>query len=114
VIAACSGAPAATSGPASALPSGAIAVVATEYAFAPSTITLPAGPALFVVNNRGAVEHQFEVFKGEQLVGDIKSIAPGATGDLPLALGAGGYTFICKLSGHDQLGMKGTLTVSGG
>jgi uncharacterized cupredoxin-like copper-binding protein len=96
------------------LPSGAIAVLATEYAFAPSTITLPTGPALFVVSNKGAVEHQFEVFKGEQLVGEIKSIAPGATGDLPLALEAGGYTFICKLSGHDQLGMKGTLTVSGG
>ena len=39
---------------------------------------------------------------------------PGLTKDLTVTLEAGDYTFVCKLNGHDQLGMKGTLTVTGG
>jgi uncharacterized cupredoxin-like copper-binding protein len=30
-----------------------------------------------------------------------------------VTLEPGEYTFVCKVNGHDQLGMKGTLTVTG-
>ena len=94
-------------------PSGAIAVVAAEYAFSPSTISAPAGEVRFWVRNGGTIEHEFEIFKGDQVVDEIEGLVPGLAKELSVTLDAGDYTFVCKLSGHDQLGMKGTLTVTG-
>jgi uncharacterized cupredoxin-like copper-binding protein len=111
VVAACGGT-APSSGPATALPSGVIAVEAKEYQFTPSSITAPAGAVMFSVKNAGAQEHEFEIFKGDQVVNEIEGLVPGLTKSLTVTLEAGEYTFVCKLSGHDQLGMKGTLTVN--
>jgi iron uptake system component EfeO len=91
-----------------------VAVSAKEYAFTPSTLTVAAGAVRFVVTNAGNEEHEFEIFKGEQVVDEIEGLVPGLTKELPVTLAAGAYTFVCKLSGHDQLGMKGTLTVTDG
>ena len=113
VLAACGG-PAAPAGSPTPVPSGVVALDAKEYAFSPAALTIPAGPARFSVRNAGSLEHEFELFNGDQLVGEIKGLTPGLTRDLAVTLAAGEYTFICKLSGHDQLGMKGTLTVTGG
>ncbi len=112
LVAAC-GAASAPSGPVTPVPSGVTAVDAKEYAFTPSTMTVAAGPTRFAVRNAGSVEHEFDVYQGDQLLGQIKGLTPGLTKELSLTLAAGDYTFICKLSGHDQLGMKGTLTVTG-
>ena len=38
---------------------------------------------------------------------------PGLAKNPPVDRAAGEYTFKCKLSGHGQLGRKGTLTVPG-
>lgn len=114
LAAAACGGTAASAGPATPVPSGTIAVEAKEYAFAPSTITVPAGPVTFSVKNAGNQEHEFEVFRGEAVVDEIEGIVPGLTKDLTITLEAGAYTFKCALNGHDQLGMKGTLTVTGG
>jgi plastocyanin len=111
LLAACGGAPA---GSAPVAPSGAVAVVASEYAFTPSTLGVPAGEVRFWVRNGGAVEHEFEIFKGDQVVDEIEGLVPGLAKELTVTLAAGEYTFVCKLSGHDQLGMKGTLSVTGG
>ena len=91
-----------------------IAVEAKEYAFTPSTITVPAGSVTFSIRNAGTQDHEFEVLQGDQLVNKVEAIAPGLTKDATVTLAAGAYTFVCKLNGHDQLGMKGTLTVTGG
>ena len=114
-LAACSS-PATSGAPASAtaLPPGAVAVETKEYAFTPSTITVPAGSVTFVVKNAGTEEHEFEIFKGESVVDEIEGLVPGLTKNLTVTLEAGEYAFMCKLNGHDQLGMKGTLTVTGG
>lgn len=95
-------------------PSGVIAVEAKEYLFTPSTLSVPAGAVTFWVRNAGTVEHEFEIFKGDQVVDEIEGLVPGLAKTLTVSLAAGEYTFMCKLSGHDQLGMKGTLTVTGG
>jgi iron uptake system component EfeO len=110
LLAACSGGTPST-GP---VPSGAIAVEAKEYAFTPSTITVPAGPVTFSIRNAGSQEHEFEVFKGDTVVDEVEGIVPGLTKSATMTLAAGEYTYLCKLNGHDQLGMKGTLTVTGG
>lgn len=95
-------------------PSGVVAVEAKEYTFTPSKLTVAAGKVTFYVRNAGTVEHEFEIFKGEQVVDEIEGLVPGLAKNLTVDLAAGDYTFVCKLSGHDQLGMKGTLTVTGG
>jgi uncharacterized cupredoxin-like copper-binding protein len=74
---------------------------------------VPAGEVTFAVRNAGTVEHEFEIFKGAQVVDEVEGLVPGLTKSLTVTLAAGEYTFMCKLSGHDQLGMKGTLTVTG-
>jgi plastocyanin len=110
-IAACGGTPA-SGAPATPDGSGVIAVEAKDYAFVPATITAPAGSVTFSVRNASGQEHQFEIFNGETLVDGVLDIGGGQTKDLSVTLAAGAYTFICTLNGHDQLGMKGTLTVN--
>jgi iron uptake system component EfeO len=107
------GAAGASSGPATPLPSGVIAVEAKEYQFTPSAITVPAGSVTFSIRNAGTQEHEFEIFKGDQVVDEVEGMVPGLTKEATVTLQPGDYIFMCKLNGHDQLGMKGTLTVEG-
>jgi iron uptake system component EfeO len=93
-------------------PSGVVAVEAKEYRFTPSTVSVGAGKVTFYVQNAGTVEHEFELYKGDQRVDEVEGLVPGLAKNLTVTLEPGVYTFVCKLSGHDQLGMKGTLTVS--
>ena len=110
-LAACGGTPASVA-PATPLPSGVIAVEAKEYAFVPRDVTAPAGPVTFSVRNSGNLEHKFEIYSGEARVDGIASLGSGVTKDLTVTLQPGAYILICKLNGHDQLDMKGTLTVN--
>ena len=115
LAAACGGGGASSAGPATPVPSGVVAVEARNnpYAFSPSTITVPAGTVTFSVKNAGTEEHEFEIFKGDAVVDEVEGLVPGLTKDLTVTLEAGEYTFVCVINGHDQLGMKGTLTVTG-
>jgi high-affinity iron transporter len=89
-----------------------VEVAATEYKFDPSAITVPAGSVSFHVTNSGAEEHEFEVFSGETVVDEIEGLVPGLDRTLTVTLEAGDYTFVCKLPGHEEAGMKGTITVT--
>lgn len=106
-LAACSSTPAATTAP---LPPDAVAVTAMEYEFAPVPLAVPAGEVTFAVTNAGNETHEFEVLQGEATV-DKVSVAAGSTKTLTVMLAAGDYVFMCRLNGHDILGMKGSLTV---
>jgi plastocyanin len=114
VLAACSGPTTPTAGTPTPVPTGVIVVEAKEYVFTPSTITVPAGSVTFSIRNVGTQDHELEVLLGDQVVDKVEAIAPELTKDATVTLAAGDYTFVCKLNGHDQLGMKGTLTVTGG
>ena len=113
-LAACGGT-AASAAPPTPVPSGVVAVQASDssgaYTFTPSALTVPAGSVTFSVRNAGKEEHEFEIFKGETVVDEIEGLVPGLTKQLTVTLAAGDYTFVCKLNGHDIAGMKGTLTV---
>jgi iron uptake system component EfeO len=123
-IAACSGgatqAPSGSIGPSgsagSAAPSsaGPINVGAREYAFDPSTLSIPAGEVTFHVTNTGTIEHEFEILNGETVVDEIEGLIPALEKDLKVTLAPGSYTYVCRLAGHEEAGMKGTLTVTGG
>lgn len=112
VLAAC-GSAATTDRP---VPSAAttIEVTADEYAFTPTALEAPAGPIAFHVTNAGNEEHEFEIFKGEQVVDEVEGLVPGLDRTLVVTLEPGDYTFACLLAGHNSLGMTGTLTVTGG
>ena len=113
LVAACSGT-SSSQAPATPVPSGIVAVEASDqggYKFTPSTLTVPAGSVTFSVKNAGTEEHEFELFKGEAVVNEIEGLVPGLTKDLTVTLEAGEYSYVCKLNGHDLAGMKGTLTV---
>jgi iron uptake system component EfeO len=113
ILAACMGGSARTEPPAASLPAGTFAVEAKEYSFTPSTLTVPAGEVTFQVKNSGQEEHEFKIFQGDTVVGEVEGLVPGLTKDLKVPLVTGEYQFKCLLNGHDQLGMTGTLTVTG-
>jgi iron uptake system component EfeO len=96
------------------VPSGIVAVNALEFKYEPATLTVPAGDVTFAVRNTGNIEHEFEIFKDGSVVDELEGIVPGLTKELTVTLGPGEYTYVCKLAGHEEQGMKGTLTVSGG
>ena len=110
LVAACGNTPA-SGGPGASAPAGSIQVEAKEYAFTPSTVLVTTNSVTFSVKNAGTQEHEFEIFKGETVVDEIEGLVPGLTKTLTVTLEPGSYTFMCKLNGHDQLGMKGNLTV---
>jgi iron uptake system component EfeO len=89
-----------------------VPVNAKEYAFEPATLNVAAGRLAFEVRNVGKEDHEFEIFKGTSLVDEVEDIAPGLTRTLNVELAAGTYTYVCKEPGHEEKGMKGTLTVA--
>jgi iron uptake system component EfeO len=112
VVGACGGSQ--LTGSPTPVPSGTVAVNAHEFKYDPSSLTVPAGPVTFAVTNTGNIEHEFEIFKGDQVVDELEGLVPGQTKELSVTLEAGDYTYVCKLAGHEEQGMKGTLTVTGG
>jgi iron uptake system component EfeO len=88
-----------------------VAVTAVDYAFQPSSISVPAGKVTFRVTNAGSQEHEFEILKGDTAVDELEGLVPGLTLELTADLAPGTYTYVCKLADHEQRGMRGTLTV---
>jgi uncharacterized cupredoxin-like copper-binding protein len=67
---------------------------------------LKAGPTHFVIKNIGKVPHNFVIAGQQSLV-----IAAGQTGTLDVDLSKGKQKYLCSITGHAALGMKGTATV---
>ena len=118
VLAACGGSAATTvpsvAAPGSPAAGGPIDVAASEFAFTPSTLAIDAGQVTFHVRNTGALEHEFEILRGETVIDEIEGLVPGLERDLALTLEPGEYVYVCRLAGHEESGMKGTLTVTDG
>jgi plastocyanin len=104
----------------------------TEFAFAPTTWTAPAGEEVTIeLINDGTVEHNWSLVKaGSEIAseGELPEDA-SARADLYIAQGtvgvgesstvtftappAGEYQVICDIQAHFSAGMRGTLTVEG-
>lgn len=101
-------------GSSAAQPAGSTKVTMTEFHFEPSTISVPAGKAVFFLVNAGTTGHDMSirdssgatvahsdlVSAGDSFVFTVDSIA------------AGTYKFFCSQPGHETSGMKGDLTVT--
>jgi len=109
-------------GPGSTAHSG-VRVAASEFRFDPSNLTLKADmPTILTFKNAGQTLHDFTIVSGPGIptpgVGQVTSAQPnhvaadpGKEVTLALNLPAGGYTFICSVPGHKELGMQGTISV---
>lgn len=83
-------------------PSGALKYVQT-------TLTTTAGAVDIAFTNDSSVPHDVTI-EGK---GSSEIISGGKTSDLKISnLPAGTYTYYCSVPGHEQAGMKGTLTVN--
>lgn len=71
-----------------------------------------AGAVTIALTNKSAVPHDVAVKNSAgKVLGTSQEITKSAT-DLKIKdLPAGSYTFFCTVPGHEQAGMKGTLTV---
>lgn len=124
LLAACGGA---------AAPTTEIALEMTDFAYAPVTVTIPAGkPVRITLENRGLVEHDFVIEKIDASVemtqdsGSEMHHAHGAASDFDVHASAqtgettvleltvsepGVYQFFCSVEGHKEAGMIGELIV---
>jgi plastocyanin len=104
---------------------GAAAVSATQTTSPKKTVTVAAGKpsefafrlssrragrgttVAFRITNRGSGSHNFRI-----LGTTSRTLRVGATQTITVTLRkAGTYRYLCTLSGHASLGMKGTFTV---
>jgi uncharacterized cupredoxin-like copper-binding protein len=91
------------------------------YTFTPSSITVQRGETVtFEVTTMGPMTHEFMVGPADAVAADregtpvIDDIGMMETKSLTYTFdGSGPYAFACHAPGHDEAGMKGTITVVG-
>jgi plastocyanin len=89
-----------------------IDVADSGLAFVKMSATAPAGPVVIRSMNPQSIGRDISLKgNGGNKVGNI--VSNGGVSMITIAdLKPGIYTFYCSLPGHEQAGMKGTLTVS--
>jgi uncharacterized cupredoxin-like copper-binding protein len=104
-----------SSSPASA-PSGGgqvidIPISSSGFSFTKTSVTAKAGTVTLKATNPQSVAHDISI-KGNGVNVQGKQVDNGATSSVTADLKPGTYEFYCSVPGHEQAGMKGTLTVS--
>jgi plastocyanin len=97
--------------PAKANPPVKVQASPTALAYQEKTLTTKAGENTFDFTNPSAIPHDFAIkdSSGKEL-GATKVITKSSD-TLKINLKPGTYEFYCTVPGHEQAGMKGTLTV---
>jgi uncharacterized cupredoxin-like copper-binding protein len=114
------------SGGAAVPPSGPVTEItfaATEFAFAPSAVTVVADTDVAVaLDNEGALEHNWvllaegvtvsseDEIAATEVAFELPVLAGGESASDTMTLAAGSYQFVCTITGHFSAGMAGTLT----
>ncbi|HLE77468.1 MAG TPA: cupredoxin domain-containing protein [bacterium] len=80
-----------------------------EWSITLASTSVKAGPVTFTINNTGAIEHNFVIVETKF---EIESTQPGQSKTGTTTLQPGTYTIICNIPGHEEAGMKTTLTVT--
>ena len=91
-----------------------IQVNETEMSLDPSEITLQQpGAYVFRAVNVGNVVHSLRIEGNGIEEQQTRDIGPGESADLTVTLGPGTYELDCPVDNHEELGMRGTVTVAG-
>lgn len=86
-----------------------IEIEAFDLGFKPAVLSVPAAGSYDVTfHNTGAIPHDITFADGTKI-----PAAPGATETGTVSIPEAGLAFICSIPGHEQAGMKGTVTVAG-
>ena len=95
-------------------PAGSIKVTMTEFKFDPASIDAKAGTITFFLVNGGNTSHDMIIRdSGGNRVSGSELVSAGDSSVFTASnVAAGTYTYFCDQPGHEQSGMKGTLTVS--
>ncbi len=95
--------------PAPATDSGTVVnVIEKDFSFEFDTSMIPAGMVTFNIVNQGVAPHNLEFTTINQV---SETSNAGEMTQFTVNLQPGDYPYICNIPGHEQLGMKGTLTV---
>jgi plastocyanin len=96
-------------------PLGHLQVIAREFSFTASRLTLAAGTVAIELNNRGQDPHDLRVERADDAATgfDFALTKPSTLTSRKLELTPGTWKLYCTLPGHDQAGMHATVTVSG-
>jgi plastocyanin len=78
-------------------------------AFQSTQATAPAGQLTVKMPNKSAIQHNIELKDVSGAAGKV--VPQGGTSEFSANLKPGKYTFFCAVPGHEEAGMKGTLTV---
>jgi plastocyanin len=96
-------------------PGAPLPITAREYSFNPGSVTVDTGgkgaTVAMQLNNGGSTPHDLRVEKDGQEVGGTPIVEGGKIAKASVKLQPGDYTFFCSVGDHEQLGMKGSLTV---
>jgi plastocyanin len=100
----------------SSLPKGSgqvisIPVASSGFAFTTTTATAKAGVVTLQSKNPQSVSHDISI-KGTGVSEQGNEVSDGGTSTVTATVTPGKYIFYCSVDGHEQLGMKGVLTVS--
>ncbi|MGH2348158.1 MAG: cupredoxin domain-containing protein, partial [bacterium] len=87
----------------------AVNVDEKEWAITFAAPTVKAGQVTFTITNTGAIEHNFVIVETKF---EIDATQPGQSKTGTTTLQPGTYTVICNIPGHEEAGMKTTLTVT--
>ena len=104
-----------------------LSVVLEDFSFSPDEFSVPAGSTVEVAaSNLGGINHSWAlVAEGvefassdevdeSQIIATTGEVEIGQSGAVSFtAPGAGTYQVVCTVSGHIEVGMTGTLTVTG-
>ncbi len=108
------GTPAATSPSSTGVTAEVIAIDVLDFKLDPSTVNAVAGTVSLAVTNGGPTVHNVKIrdAAGATIVG-TKDLREGESETVSTPLAAGTYVLFCSLPGHESLGIKGTLMVTG-
>ena len=91
-----------------------IQVNETEMSLDPTEITLQQpGAYVFRAVNVGNVVHSLRIEGNGIEEQQTRDIEPGESADLTVTLGPGTYELDCPVDNHEELGMRGSVTVAG-
>ena len=88
----------------SADPGGALA-------FDKDTLTAKAGKVTIVMDNPSSIPHAIEI-EGNGVHAEGEPVEKGGVSEASADLEPGTYEYLCPVPGHEEGGMKGTLTVN--
>jgi uncharacterized cupredoxin-like copper-binding protein len=88
-----------------------IDVAQSGFAFTKTSLTVPAGTVTLRSKNPQGVPHAIAI-KGNGVDKAGEVVSAGGISEVTADLKPGTYTFFCPVPGHEEAGMKGTLTVT--